>query len=122
MCLTNLNRPHWMLQDVDPAKLLVTHIVGALFHGGSTYAMIDLNQYPHDSNLTLNCLLHSLALQARAGKLTPTVYIQLDNCARENKNKYFLGCMALLVKLGFTKEITLSFLMVGHTHEGKQDN
>lgn len=80
--------------------------------------MIDMNQYPHDSNLTINCLLRGLVLQASEGRLTPKLYVQLDNCIRENKNKYFISTMALLVKHQLVKEVTMSFLMVGHTHEG----
>lgn len=59
-------------------------------------------------------LLH----QAPDKTLAAELAIQLDNCNRENKNKFFLGCMGLLVRFGFVKEITLNFLMVGHTHEG----
>ena len=99
--------------------MLQTHIVGVLIHGKATYACIDFNQYPHDSNLTLNCLLHSMAQQSNNNKFAPTLYVQLDNCGRENKNKYFLGCMAFLVAKGLVDEIIMSFLMVGHTHEGK---
>ena len=49
-----------------------------------------------------------------------------DNCrsyhivsaGRENKNQYVMALLALLVARGFIKEIIVSFLMVGHTHEG----
>lgn len=44
---------------------------------------------------------------------------QADNCGRENKNKFFLSFMALLVAKRIVKEVLISFLMVGHTHEGK---
>jgi hypothetical protein len=49
--------------------------------------------------------------------LPPVLRIQADNCGRENKNIYVLGLYATLVALGFFKEIQLSFLIVGHTHE-----
>ncbi len=81
--------------------------------------MVDINQYPHDSNLTLNCLLKALTVTATENRLNPTLYVQADNCGRENKNRYILGFMALLVARGIVKEIIISFLMVGHTHEGK---
>ena len=80
--------------------------------------MVDLNQYPHDSNLTLNVLLHVLTQEAKNQMLTPTLYIQLDNCGRENKNKFVFALLALLVARGFVKDVLVSFLMVGHTHEG----
>lgn len=79
---------------------------------------LDFLEYPHDSNLTLNCLLRALVITARDGHLPSKLCLQMDNCGRENKNKFFLGCMALLVKMGIVDEILISFLMVGHTHEG----
>lgn len=106
-------------QELDSSKLLQTHITGALVHGRQMFAFLDLMQYPHDSNLTLNCLLRALVSTASGGCLTRKLYIQLDNCGRENKNKYFLACMALLVKNAIVEEVLISFLMVGHTHEGK---
>lgn len=84
--------------------------------------MIDLNQYPHDSNLTLNCLLLTLTNVATNGTLPNRLYVQLDNCARENKNQFFLGCMGVLVARDIVEEVWLSFLMVGHTHEGERVN
>lgn len=80
--------------------------------------MVDFNQFPHDTNLTLNCLLSILNQESENGLLPPTLYIQLDNTARENKNKYFIAFMAYLVEKEYVKEVILSFLMTGHTHEG----
>ena len=51
-------------------------------------------------------------------RLHEVIYIQLDNTSRENKNKYFIAFMAYLVAMRYTKEVIMSFLMVGHTHEG----
>jgi len=95
-------------------------VVGCLVHHSRhTHALIDVNQYPHDVNLTLSCLLFALLEESIDGRLTPVLHIQLDNTARENKNKYFLAFAAYLVQQDFVKEITLNFLMVGHTHEGQ---
>jgi hypothetical protein len=41
--------------------------------------------------------------------------LQYDNCG-ENKNKYLFGYLSLLVQLQYFKEISLNFLIVGHTH------
>lgn len=49
--------------------------------------------------------------------MPPTLMAQMDNCSRENKNKFYLGMMALLVKLGHFREVYVSFLITGHTHE-----
>lgn len=102
----------------DQQGLLQTHIVGVLVHGKGTYCMMDFNQVPHDSNLTLNCMLKALMLVSKDKKLPRKIYIQLDNCSRENKNRFFLGCMAYLVAQNIVEEVVMNFLMVGHTHEG----
>lgn len=52
-------------------------------------------------------------LQARGGRLPRSTWIQLDNTARENKNKVVLGFCQWLVAMGVTDEIRLSFLPVG---------
>ena len=47
--------------------------------------------------------------------LPPVLYLQLDNCGRENKNKYLLGFCALLVTKNVFKKVPVilySFLCV----------
>lgn len=39
---------------------LPTHLTGVHAHGRLTMVLIDWGQYPHDSNLTINALLHML--------------------------------------------------------------
>ena len=50
-------------------------------------------------------------------KLLENLLLQLDNCAKENKNWYLFSYLSLLVARGVFKTIQLGFLMVGHTHE-----
>ena len=40
----------------------------------------------------------------------------MDNCWRENKNKYMLAFLSYLVKNDVFEEIIVNFLPVGHTH------
>lgn len=40
----------------------------------------------------------------------------MDNCTRENKNKYMLGYLEILVAWGVFTEVHASFLPLGHTH------
>lgn len=42
--------------------------------------------------------------------------IQVDNAA-DNKNRWVIGFFAWMVEKGYVKEVTVSFMMVGHTHE-----
>ena len=50
------------------------------------------------------------------GKLAKTLYLQLDNCPRENKNSYLVAFCNWLVQRHVFDTIELSFLQVGHTH------
>ncbi|XP_070534490.1 uncharacterized protein [Ptychodera flava] len=74
-----------------------------------------MNQFPHDSNLTMNILLEVLV--ESKDHLAKALYLQLDNCFRENKNRFLLSLMALLIQLDIFEEIYVNFLPVGHTHE-----
>ena len=51
------------------------------------------------------------------GQLPATLFVQVDNCSRENKNKYFMAFMEMLVARGIFQSVYVSFLPVGHTHE-----
>lgn len=79
------------------ARKLRTHLTGVLNHGRQPKGYFDLFQYPHDANLTINILL--LELQSMGEDLPDTLYLQMDNCWRENKNQFVLNFLALLVKL-----------------------
>lgn len=63
-------------------------------------------------------VIHRVLMSRKAenGKLTEVLYVQVDNCSRENKNRYTLGFFELLVALGVFLEVEASFLPVGHTH------
>ncbi|KAL3700685.1 hypothetical protein R1sor_018707 [Riccia sorocarpa] len=56
-------------------------------------------------------------LQASTRILPPNLYIQLDNSAKDNKNWAMMVFCSELVARGCCKMITMSFLVVGHTHE-----
>ncbi|KAL3691171.1 hypothetical protein R1sor_004822 [Riccia sorocarpa] len=56
-------------------------------------------------------------LQASTRMLPPNLYIQLDNSAKDNKNWTMMAFCNELVARGCCKMITMSFLVVGHTHE-----
>ncbi|XP_068669901.1 uncharacterized protein [Montipora foliosa] len=100
-----------------------THLVGAIFHSGQSpngkevFGSFDYYQWPHDPNLTGSVLLTMLSLWCERYQLPPVLYLQLDNCVKENKNQYVLWLLALLVELEIFEKIRLNFLPVGHTHE-----
>ncbi|XP_064645571.1 uncharacterized protein LOC135498949 isoform X2 [Lineus longissimus] len=47
----------------------------------------------------------------------PKLHLQMDNCWRENKNRYILSFLFFLVHIDVFEEVSLNFLPVGHTHE-----
>lgn len=81
---------------------------GSLVHtqspkGKKSLVFIDLYQWPHDSNLTGNILLRLLE---KNRPLPPTLYLQLDNCFRENKNRYIFGMCAIFITLKIFKMVS----------------
>ena len=117
------NLPHFAgrkAKCLNLGELLQTHITGAISHGHERrMTFIDIMEYPHDSNLSINILLKVLHQCAKLNKnfLPPVLYLQADNCCRENKNKYVLAFCELLIHLNIFRTVELSFLFVGHTHE-----
>ena len=88
---------------------LRTHLTGGLAHtrapnGKHAFAFYDLLQWAHNCNLTIHVLLSILVELQR---LPGTLYLQLDNCSRENKNKYFLAFCALMVQLRIFKKVSV---------------
>ena len=102
-----------LLKEAKSAQHLYrlrTHLSGAIIHtrsprGKIIYAFYDIMQWPHDSNLILQVLNH--ILHDFKTKLPDTLYLQLDNCYRENKNRYVLGYCALLVQKKVFKKVKL---------------
>ena len=93
-------------QAYASARKLRTHLTGVLNHGRQPKGYFDLFQFPHDANLTINILLFEL--ESMGDDLPDTLYLQMDNCWRENKNQFVLNFLAILVKLDiFVKVNTL---------------
>ncbi|KAJ8048727.1 hypothetical protein HOLleu_01158 [Holothuria leucospilota] len=114
--------PHLIVKDKDCASLarLQVHLTGVLVHTGTPegklpFVFHDLKHVPHDCNLTIHCLTEALA--SASGYLGKVLFLQMDNCFRENKNRYVLSYAALLVEKDIFEEVYVHFLPVGHTHE-----
>jgi hypothetical protein len=80
-------------------------LTGCLVHGYGSFAYFDFLQFSHDTNLTLTCILLALVEISKIGKLPKRLLIQMDNCVRENKNKYVLGFLAYLVQTEIFSEV-----------------
>ena len=92
------------IKDCDKYRLQ-PHIEGCLVHGRTFHAYIVLED-GHDSNMVINCLMNALVKESAGRALPPTLYIQQDNCWRENKNRYSIGFMAYLVAMHIFDEVS----------------
>lgn len=106
--------PHLTRVDKGSQHLwrLRTHVTGALIHGTMDYGkdvimFINTADIPSDSNLTLNVLISALEKHVRKyNKLPEKLYLQFDNCWRENKNRYILCFSYMLVAMGIVKKVS----------------
>ncbi|XP_065906896.1 uncharacterized protein [Dysidea avara] len=96
---------------------LRTHLTGVVVHGLGHHCLFDYLQWPHDCNLTLTAILFILEEISTSRVLPSKLYVQMDNCVRENKDKFVYAFMSYLVEINIFSEIEIGFLMVGHTHE-----
>uniref|UniRef100_A0A8W8MH47 DUF7869 domain-containing protein n=1 Tax=Magallana gigas TaxID=29159 RepID=A0A8W8MH47_MAGGI len=64
---------------------LRVRLVGVIVHGIGVYAFFDLFEYSHSTNLTLSVLLSVIYMSRESPP--DVLYLQMDNCARENKNR-----------------------------------
>ncbi|XP_078670993.1 uncharacterized protein LOC144911079 isoform X1 [Branchiostoma floridae x Branchiostoma belcheri] len=112
--------PHFVgakSKDMASTDLMKVHVSGIISHGhGIKATYTDVFEYSHDSNLTINLLLKMLYRLSKRGPLPP-IQSKADNCFRENKNRFMLAFLDLLVHRNIFVEVQLSFLYVGHTHE-----
>ena len=108
---TNLPQTSLIAKSQSSLWKLRTHVTGVLVHtksphGKIAYTFVDLLQYPHGSNLTITIILKVLLKFTELKKMLPeNLYIQMDNTARENKNKFMLGFCAMLVQLNIFKKV-----------------
>ena len=96
------------------------HTQIVLVHGSAVgpYVFLGAENIAGDPNWTIDTLYRALKREeeGRAGGLPDVLYLQMDNCARENKNTYLLTYCAWLVERGVFSNVFVSFLPVGHTH------
>lgn len=105
------------MKSLEPQGMCKTHLTGVMMHGHNTLGVVDLFTIPHSSNLTLNSVAETIMRNYPERSMPETLFIQFDNCWRDNKNRYVFAFLALMVALSIVKVVEVSFLMVGHTHE-----
>ena len=94
------------------------HLIGLLQHAQrhvlNLFTMTDEHQ--KGSNHIIEVVHRFLNRKATEGPLPKKLFIQMDNCTRENKNKFVMSYLDALVRWGVFDEIEAGFLPVGHTH------
>jgi len=75
-----------------------------------------LNCFPHDSDATMTLLYFKLRELRENGKITPKLQLHMDNCFRENKNRFVFAFCIMLIYHGWYSMIEIFFLPPGHTH------
>ena len=104
-------------QDKTHGERLKIGIEIACVHGSRPRIFVSYEDVASDPNLTCEVLYRVLrAEQEERGKLPDKLYLQFDNCIRENKNTMVFAYCCWLVERGIFKQIFISFLPVGHTH------
>jgi hypothetical protein len=104
----------------DAAWKLKLHLMGVIAHGIGAYVFTCPANFAQGHNVTIQALFDVLE-QIKTAKgwihFPPTLYLQLDNTTKQNKGKWLMAFLALLVEAGTFTKIIVSFLPVGHTHE-----
>lgn len=63
-------------------------------------------------------MVHRFLNRKRSESQLPAkLFVQLDNCTRENKNRYLMGYFEMLVRNLVFESVEVGFLPIGHTHE-----
>jgi hypothetical protein len=112
--------PHFREIDhlAQGAHRIPVKIMGVLVHGIGAWAYTHLDHVKQGTNATVDCLVRTLVkVKEKQGFLGRKLYLQLDNTVKQCKSRYMCGFLAMLVEHGVFREIVLSFLPVGHTHE-----
>lgn len=82
------------------------HVMGVMFHGSPCpYVFVHDSSVPTGPNNTIQCIWNAILDRSRTTRLPPTLFIQLDNTASDNKNHHVLEFCAWLVEEGYFKEV-----------------
>ena len=92
-------------------------VYGVIVHGHWASLHTFNSVLPGGTNVTVEIMHRTLQRLRDEGKPTPRIlYVQLDNTCKDNKSKYVMSYLFLLVCCGVFDEIQIFFFEVGHTH------
>lgn len=107
---------HHPSKEVDSKCHIPTVVTNVRVPGVCCLNYLSNNNFAHDANLTVTVLHKALQVVAekKGGQLPPVLYLQLDNCVRENKNSTMFGYLTWLVATGMVARVEVGFFMVGY--------
>ena len=116
---TTLPHRHIKIKAWESKKLLKTHVTGGMSYTGNPLPEVYAWTWHDDFGKGVNVsAAHILRLLQQAPQpLPPILHFQFDNCVSENKNQYLFCFLSWLIEMGTAKEIYVSYLPVGHTHD-----
>lgn len=107
----------WMSNQKEFGSPLTQHLQGVLEHGRRLVFYRTFHNLPSNANLVMHVFLcHLEHWHREKGRFPDKVYLQIDG-GPENANKYLLALCQLLTSLRLVKELVVTRLPVGHTHE-----
>lgn len=111
--------PHFVTITKDTkGHSLKVKLIGVLEHGMEKRVALYTMTEDHETgaNHVIECIHRYLNIRNANHGLPKVLCVQMDNCTRENKNRYTLGYLESLVLWGVFQEVFVSFLPLGHTH------
>ena len=105
-----LGRP----KSMADLELFPLFIVGAKVHGRASYAYHVDGRHTHNVNVTLTVLLDVLNNISLQQPLPRTLYLLMDNCVRENKNRYVLGFLSFLIHKRVFEKVILPLWILSY--------
>lgn len=103
----------------EKGHALKVRLIGILTHSvpNKLHLYTLTEEYETGANHIIECIHRLLNAMGNSGTLPRRLFIQMDNCSRENKNRFVFAYLESLVEVGLFNEVLVGFLPVGHTHE-----
>ncbi len=112
--------PHFMIKTKDDrGHSLKVRLIGLLEHNQENKLRLFTltEEYPTGANHVIEAVHRFLTERGNQSTMPRVFYIQVDNCTKENKNRYLFSYLECLIRWNLFDEIQVDFLPVGHTHE-----
>ena len=109
--------PAIKIHESQKGKKLQCKVYGVIVHGHFAACYVLNSHLPGGTNITVECLHRTfLHLRSQGKRFPRRLNIQLDNTSKDNKSRFVIAYLYMLVCCGCFDEITVFFFEVGHTH------